>query len=212
MADVAPGRQGGGVEQLFAAQGPWLIYLLVGLLTFGESAAFLGLLLPGEIALVAAAALAPARQLSWLVLFVLAVTGACLGGLVGYEVSRRHGERLVRWAPIARKIGPEIEAWASRMEGRGALGLVIVSRFNQVTRAIVPALAGITSMARGRFAAANLVGAVAWAGAFTAIGYSAAEWWKRTSGPLHLVTGLLVVVGAAGWSLLARRRRAHMRS
>lgn len=45
------------MEAFIASLDPWLIYLVVAVLTFGESAAFLSLVFPGEVALVAAAAL-----------------------------------------------------------------------------------------------------------------------------------------------------------
>jgi hypothetical protein len=73
-------RQGRGMDTFLAALDPWLIYLVVGALTFGESAAFLGLLLPGEIALVGAAAVAMAVGVNPVTLAVVAAGCSALGG------------------------------------------------------------------------------------------------------------------------------------
>jgi membrane protein DedA with SNARE-associated domain len=92
------------------------------------------------------------------------------------------------------------------LAGAEAGPLVAVARFNQITRAVVPALAGMAGMGRLRFAVANGVGALIWAALFTAIGYYFAEWWRSTSGLVHLVMAIVVFASIAGW-LLARWRR-----
>lgn len=92
------------------------------------------------------------------------------------------------------------------LAGPEAGALVAVARFNQITRAVVPALAGMAEMGRVRFAIANGIGALTWAALFTAVGYYAAEWWRSTSGLVHVVMAVVVAL-AAGWWLLARWRR-----
>lgn len=84
--------------------------------------------------------------------------------------------------------------------------LVAVARFNQITRAVVPALAGMAGMGSLRFAVANGLGAIAWAALFTAIGYYAAEWWHSTSGIVHIIMAGVVAIGL-GWWVVARWRR-----
>jgi membrane protein DedA with SNARE-associated domain len=92
------------------------------------------------------------------------------------------------------------------LAGPEAGALVAVARFNQLTRAVVPALAGMAEMGRVRFAIANGIGALVWAGVFTAIGHYAAEWWRSTSGLVHILMAVVVATGV-GTLLLARWRR-----
>ncbi|MEX2081903.1 MAG: DedA family protein, partial [Dehalococcoidia bacterium] len=185
---------------------PWLIYVVVGALTFGESAAFLSLVMPGEIALVAAAAVGVPAGVNPLLLVAVASFGALVGGIFGYAVGRRYGARLMAWEPISRKLGTRMTELTPLLAGPEAGALVAVARFNQLTRAVVPALAGMAEMGRVRFAVANGIGALVWAGVFTAIGHYAAEWWRSTSGLVHILMAVVVATGV-GTLLLARWRR-----
>lgn len=197
------------VENFLASLDPWSIYLVVGLLTLGESAAFLSLVFPGEVALVAAAAMGVSAGLDPVLLGGVAALGALVGGGLGYAIGRRYGPRLIDWAPIDRRLGHRMEQLRPLLAGHEAGALVAVSRFNQITRAVVPALAGMAEMGRVRFAVANGIGAVIWAAAFTAIGFYAAEWWRSTSGVVHLLVVLVAVAGLTSWLFLRRRRRAQ---
>ena len=189
----------GNVEAFLSSLEPWLIYATVALLTFGESAAFLSLVFPGEVGLVAAAALGTSVGVEPLVLAGVATVGALLGGLLGYAMGRRYGPRLIAWDPIERRLGDRMRELGPMLAGSDAGALVGVARFNQVTRAVVPALAGMAEMSRVRFAVANGIGALIWAAGFTAIGHYAAEFWHSTSGWVHVVGGAVIVLAAGLW-------------
>lgn len=193
------------MEDIIASLDPHLIYVFLAVLTFGESAAFLSLVFPGEVALVAAAALAVSTGVDPVVLAGVATSGALAGGFFGYAVGRRYGPRIVAWQPIERRMGRRINELRPLVDGQEAAALVAVARFNQITRAVVPVLAGMAGMGRVRFGIANGVGALIWAGAFTAVGFYAAEWWQSTSGFVHLVAAVAVAI-AVGWWLLTRWR------
>lgn len=196
-----------GVQEFFSSLDPWLIYLIVGLLTLGESAAFLSLVFPGEVALIAAAALGVAAGIDPIALAGVATVGAVVGGMFGYAIGRRYGSRLVAWEPISRRLGDRMTDLRPLLSGQEAGALVAVARFNQITRAVVPALAGMAEMARVRFAVANGLGALVWASVFTAIGYYAAEWWHNTSGVVHVAMALALIGGLVSWLVYRRRHR-----
>jgi membrane-associated protein len=194
------------MDGFLASLDPWLIYLVVAGLTFGESAAFLGLIFPGEVALVGAAAVAATVGIDPITLAIVASLAAGAGGLAGYEIGRRYGARLVEWPPVARRVGHHVTRVAHRLGGTGAVALVVAGRFNQATRAAVPALAGMAPMRWPRFALANLVGAVLWSTVFTSIGFFAAEWWRASSGPVHWVFAGALVLAISGWLVIGRHR------
>lgn len=196
----------GAMEEFLASLDPLVVYAIVALLTFGESAAFLSLLLPGEVALVTAAALGATSGVDPVLLAGIATAGALTGGLFGYAIGGRYGTKLVGWGPIQRRIGDRMDTLHPMVSGPEAGVLVAVARFNQITRALVPALAGMASMGRVRFAVANGVGAVLWSTLFTGLGYYAGEWWQATSGLVHVAMVVVVVFGV-GWWLVAKRGR-----
>jgi membrane protein DedA with SNARE-associated domain len=141
-----------------------------------------------------------------LILAGVATLGAFTGGLFGYAIGRRYGQRLVAWEPIDRRFGDRMAQLGPMLVEPESGALVAVARFNQITRAVVPALAGMVEMGKVRFAVANGVGALIWAALFTAVGYYAAEWWRSTSGWVHLVMAMVVAIAGLWW-LLARRRK-----
>lgn len=194
------------MEEFLASLDPWMVYLLVGALAFGESAAFLGLVLPGEVALVGAAALGVSVGLDPVPLGLVAAVSASLGGIAGYAIGKRYGVRLLSWQPLARRICAPMARLSHSLSKPSAAILVALGRFNQVTRAAVPALAGMVPMNRVRFAVANTVGAVLWAAAFTSIGYLAAEWWRRSSGDIHLIAAICVAGAVVTWLIIKRLR------
>jgi membrane protein DedA with SNARE-associated domain len=193
------------MEAFLGSLDPWVVYLVVGVLAFGESAAFLGLVLPGEVALVGAAAIASAVGVDPLVLVAVAAASGATGGFVGYELGRRYGRRLAAWKPIATRLGGHMTRLAEKIGfARSSFSLVVLGRFNQVTRAAVPALAGMAPMPRRRFFPANLIGAVLWSSAFTTIGFLAAEWWRDSSDSFQVVLAAAIAAVVGGWMALSR--------
>ena len=141
--------------------------------------------------------------------------GVVGAGWMGHVHARAFGRLVQHWPdlPLRPRVVAVADAVRERMaELRPMLAsseagpLVAVARFNQITRALVPALAGMAGMGRLRFAVANGVGALIWAALFTAIGYYFAEWWRSTSGLVHLIMALVVFASIGGW-LLSRWRR-----
>ncbi len=66
-----------------SAMPAWVVYVVVAALAFGESAAFVGLVLPGETALLLGGVLAVIGRVSLPVMVVLAVVAAIAGDSVG---------------------------------------------------------------------------------------------------------------------------------
>jgi len=69
--------------------GGTVAYVVIALLAFGEAAAFVGLVLPGEIALVLGGVLASQGRASLPLMLVVAAAAAIAGDSAGYEMGRR---------------------------------------------------------------------------------------------------------------------------
>ncbi|WP_380168996.1 bifunctional DedA family/phosphatase PAP2 family protein [Jannaschia sp. R86511] len=201
----------GIIDTILNLPGP-LVYVVAGLLVFFESAAFLGLVLPGETALLLAGVIASRGNVDVVMVGVIGVVAAIAGDSVGYEVGRRLGPG-ARQSRLGRLIGTA--RW-QRAEGfvtdRGGMA-VLLGRWVGVLRALVPAVAGMTGMPYRRFLLWNALGGAVWAVVIVTLGYLAGNQFPRVLALLGRASGaalLLVVLLVAG-ALLTRWVIRHPR-
>ena len=200
----------GIINTLLSLSG-WAVYAVVGGLAFGEAAAFVGLFLPGETALLLGGVLAAAGRVSLPVLIAVAVVAAVAGDSVGYEIGR-HGGPPLRRGRLGRLVGEvrwtRAEAYVLRRGGPA----VFLGRWVGLLRALVPSLAGMTRMPYRRFLMWNAAGGVAWASTVVLAGYGAGAAWRTATGYFGRASTILIAVAvlvlAARWLLRRRRRGA----
>ncbi|GAB3964407.1 DedA family protein [Plantactinospora veratri] len=200
-----------GVIDTLTALSGWAALLVVGGLAFGESAAFVGLFLPGETALLLGGALAATGRVSLPAMVVVSTVGAIAGDSVGYEIGRWTGPPLKR-SRAGRWVGEERWGRAERFVARHGPLAVLLGRWVGVLRTLVPALAGMNRMPYRRFLLFNALGGAAWATTVVMVGYLAGASWRRIENHLgEAGAGLaaLVVLCLAAWWLFRRRRRAR---
>ncbi|MEV4624834.1 DedA family protein [Micromonospora sp. NPDC049523] len=190
----------------------WPLLVLVGLLAFGECAAFIGLILPGETALLIGGALAATGRTNIAALVIVAAVCAVVGDSVGYEIGRRTGMPLRR-SRLGRWVGEERWQRAETFIQRHGPAAVMLGRWIGVLRALVPALAGMTRMPYRRFLAYNVVGGVTWATTVVLVGYVLGASWKRAQGYLGAasigIAAVVVLAVLVRWFVVRRRRRHH---
>lgn len=186
----------------------WIAYGLVAALVFGETAIFLGFVLPGETAVVLGGVLASRGQISLELLMVIVVAAAITGPLVGYEIGRRAGDRIFA-SRILRRIPGGAERTRKTLRERGA-SAVLIGRFVAVVRALMPAAAGAAPIRYRRFLAYNMLGGVAWGVGYCLLGYLAGDAYKaieeRVGVGLAIAVAVIVVAAVVFWAV--RRHRA----
>lgn len=186
----------GVVEQLLGLASPWA-YLIIGLLAAAESAAFVGLVIPGETAMLLGGVLVSGghAELGWML--ATGMVGAVAGDSIGYEFGHRFADPL-RSSRLGARVGPErwrrAEDYLSARGGRA----VFLGRWVGVLRALVPFVAGASRMPYRVFLPYNLAGGVLWAATFVLAGYLAGHSYKRVeqiAGRASLVlAGLLTII------------------
>lgn len=198
------------VDALLHSIPPLTVYLVVGVVVGIES---LGIPLPGEIVLVAAALLSSRHELAVnpLGVGVAGVVGAAVGDSIGYAVGRRFGLPLFDWLGrrFPRHFGPGHVGLAERIFIRWGSYAVFFGRFIALLRILAGPLAGALKMPYRRFLVANVAGAVCWAGGTTALIYYAgiaAERWLERFSWIALVVAVLAGTAAA---ILLRKRTAQ---
>lgn len=185
-------------------------YAMVVALVFAEG---VGLPLPGETALLTAAAFAAQHhRLSIVGVVIAAIVGAAGGGLGGYWIGRtgglalleRHGRYIgVTKARIAR---------ARKVFTEHGPKAVFAARFIAILRMFAGLLAGVTRMRFWLFFLWNALGAIAWSLLFGTLGYlfgNNLPWLEKQIGRTSLLLlGAAVVVAIFFWHRHRRRATA----
>src|SRR2546429_427925 len=151
----------GTVSGLVASYGYVVLFFLVGL----ES---LGLPLPGETALVTAAAFAALGHLSIYGVVATAVAAAVIGDNGGYWIGRTGGIALVRRYGRFLHLNEAHLERARHFFARHGPPTVFIGRFVALLRTWTAVLAGAAPMPYGRFLLFNPLRAVWWGTAFCA--------------------------------------------
>jgi membrane-associated protein len=187
----------------------WVAYLVIAALVFGETAVFVGFVLPGEIATILGGVLASRGHVSLPVLILVVVIAAVAGPFVGYEIGRRMGDRLFAARGLA-KVRGGVERTRAVLGKRGGAA-VFLGRFIAVARAIMPAAGGAAGVRLSTFAVYNVLGGLLWGIGYCLLGYLAGSAYAvveaRVGAGLAIAIGAVVVVAVAVWAI--RRHRAQ---
>ena len=191
------------------AVGGWL-YVIAGGLAFAEAAIMVGVVLPGETALLVAGFAARQGVVSLVPMIIVAIVAAIAGDSVGYEVGRLVGPRLQR-SRLGRLVGEHRWTATENFLHRHGGKAVLLGRGTALLRALVPGMAGMARMPYLRtFLPWNAVGGILWGGGCVLLGYVFALSLQTVSeyltwGPAVLI--LLIVVVLVVREVRKRRRR-----
>ncbi len=195
------------LNELHRLPGIW-VYGLVMLLVFGETALFVGFVLPGETSVIVAGVIASQGNINIGALCVLVVVAAILGDSVGFFLGHHYGERLLELKLLQRH-RDELDGAMAGMQRRGPL-YVFFGRFAAFLRAVMPGLAGISNMHYRRFFVANALGGMVWGVAYSLFGYYGGSQLPRIekySSWVSIGIVALIVLTIVGFDLLRRGRR-----
>ena len=173
-------------------------YLLLFVGATLESAAMLGVLVPGEALVLAAGFFAAQGAFDLDALIIVVAAGAMLGDSLGYELGRRWGRDVLvrhgqRFGITAQRLN-RVEGFFARHGGSS----VFLGRFVGFARALVPFLAGSSRMPYRRFVGYNAAGAVLWSVAVVLLGYFVGASWQSVEawiGRISAVLAGLIVLG-----------------
>jgi membrane protein DedA with SNARE-associated domain len=153
---------------------------IVFVLAFGESLAFISLLLPAWAALVLIGGLIGPGGLNFWHIFIAGSIGAALGDWLSYWIGLKLGPPVAHIWPLSRH--PDLMPKGERFVKDWGVLAIFIGRFFGPLRASVPLVAGIFVMPFWRFQVANFASAFLWAGVLIAFGGSVTkliEWiWR----------------------------------
>jgi undecaprenyl-diphosphatase len=201
------------LTDLGRALGSWT-YLLVGALCFLESGAGIGLLVPGETAIIVGGVVAGQGEINIVLLIAIAWATAVAGDLTSFWIGRRLGRQfLVKHGPRFKIDEPKIEQVEAFYDKHGGKA-VFLGRFVGLVRAVSPFVAGSSGMPLRRFLPYDVLAAGIMVSAFSLLGYLFWHSLDRVlkiarQGTLALgtvITVVVVVVVAVRWLRVERNR------
>jgi membrane protein DedA with SNARE-associated domain len=194
----------GDAPQLLHSYGYWAVAGVVGL----ES---IGLPLPGEATLIAAAVLAGTRHDLDIGLVIAAATvGAIIGDNIGFWIGRGFGYRLLlRFGRYLRLTERRIKLGQYLFQRYGG-AVVCLGRFVAVLRALAAFLAGVNRMEWRRFLFFNALGAVLWAGIYGTGAYYLGREMSRLAKPVGIVLIVLALAVIVAWLIFLRSHEAEL--
>ncbi len=188
------------------AVGSWL-YLLAGGLAFAEAALLVGMVVPGETALLVAGVFCNPKfgDLKLEIMIPLAVLCAIAGDSVGYEFGRKFGPPLRRsrlgfW--VGERRWALVDGFVHRHGGKA----VLLGRLTAVLRALMPSVAGMSGMRYRTFLVWNAAGGVIWAPGCVLLGYAFASALNVVGEALTWAPLAVLAVVVAVAVVLHRRR------
>lgn len=151
--------------------GPPIVFILA----FGESFAFLSLLLPATVVLLGVGALAGAADLRFWPLWWAAAVGAAGGDWASFWLGLRYKEAIASCWPLSRH--PALLPRGRRLFEQWGWAAVFAGRFFGPLRCVMPLVAGLCRMPFLPFQIANVTSAMAWATLVLSPGQIAVGWF-----------------------------------
>ena len=191
--------------------GAWT-YVLVAARAFLETGAFVGLIAPGETAVVLGGVVAAQGDADLAVMLALAWPAAALGDLASFALGRRLGRRFL----LAR--GPRLGLTATRVARvedfftRHGAKAILIGRFIGIVRAVAPFLAGASGLRLRAFLPWSAIGTGAWVTTFTLIGFVFHSSFGAAADALTHGALAAAVLAAAAFAWREHRRSHGRRS
>jgi membrane-associated protein len=184
---------------------PWVLLLVVFTFPALEASTLLGVVVPGEIAVLLGGVFAHEGRVPLSLVMAAAALGAVVGDSVGYLVGSRLGPALLARASetTQRRLG-RAQAFVERYGGPA----VLLGRWVAMLRALLPSVAGAGGMPYRRFVAYNVVGGTLWAVTVAGVGFLAGAAYARAERYLGW-SGLLIAMILVIVALIIRRRTSR---
>src|SRR6185369_9385104 len=198
----------GTLGHLLTTYGYLFLFLIIGIESFGVP-------LPGETALVTAAAYAASGRLHIIGVIAAAAAGAIVGDNAGYWLGREGGVALIH--RFGKRVGLD-DAKLARAHAffeRYGARTVFIGRFVALLRSWAAVLAGVACMPYRTFTLYNALGGIAWATLFGTLGFVFGRNLPRLEryiGQASIALVVLALAGAVGllaWRWYRDNRRAR---
>jgi membrane-associated protein len=194
------------VRPLFASAG----YVIVAVATFLETAAFISVIVPGDVVIALGGVYAGRGDLELPLVIVVAVVFGNLGQTAGYLLGRRYGEGVLHRLPLFRRFKDRIDE--ARESIRINAGKTIaIGRFVTGAAGFIPFLAGASGVQPRKFFSYAIPTVTVWATAITLVGFAVGNNVGTIDKILRRIglVGLAILVIVVGLWIWRHRRRSE---
>jgi len=168
----------------------------------------LGVPLPGEIALVTAAAYASSGNISITIVIALAALGASVGGVLGYWIGFKGG------LPLVTRYGGYIGVKKSHVDRahaffeRNGSKTILFGRFVAILRTWAAIVAGAAAMSFTKFVTYNTIGSIVWAIVFGWLGFYFGRDLPLLEKYISRVSFGVLIIAVVGIAIFFLRKRS----
>lgn len=182
-------------------------YAIVSAAMFFESAAFTGLLVPGDVILAVGGVYAAQGELALTGVIASGALFGLLGETTGYLLGRRYGDSLLRKAPILGRFQKRIDQAENSIE-TNAGKTIVVGRFVTGAAGLIPFIAGASRVPPRTFYLYTIPTIAIWSTAVTLLGYFVGNHVETIDRILSSIgwVGLALVVLLVGFWVWRQRR------
>jgi undecaprenyl-diphosphatase len=201
------------IEDIASGLGKWT-YVLVAVMSFLETGAFVGLVAPGETTVIVGGVIAGQGEISLIPLIGLVWLSCVLGDTTSFFIGRHLGrDFLIRHGPKIKVDEQRLEQVESYFDRHGGK-TILIGRFIGLVRAISPFVAGSSGLSYRRFIPFSIIGCGLWGTTFCVLGYLFWRSFDRVTaiaGKATLAFGITVALIAGGVFAWRRLRSAEDR-
>lgn len=146
-------------------------YLFILLSAILEASPLFGLLIPGQVIVMFGGLIAKLGVLDIGDVIFVSSLGAILGDLIGYSIGKNYGYEFIKEYGKFFYFKKEYYEKTKKLMNQNIGKTIILGRFNSLTRAFAPFVAGSTDVSFIEFMIYNLIGGISWGLCFSLIGY-----------------------------------------
>lgn len=150
-------------------------YLIIAILVFFESFAFIGFIIPGSIAVIVGGFLAAQGVINIEDLFIFAALGAILGDNFSFYLGKKGAISFRKGNKIFK---PEVLTKGENYFNRHGAKSIFFSRFIGWVRSIIPFVAGLFKLDKKIFLFWNILSVLLWTISHIALGYFFGKSWQ----------------------------------
>lgn len=187
----------------------WFYGILI-LAAMLEASPLFGLVVPGQLIMIIGGFLVKRGILDLGDTILFAALGAILGDLIGYGLGRKYGISFITTYGKYFFFRKEHFEKTKKVMEQHAGKTLILGRFNSLTRAFAPFVAGSTKIPLGKFLIYNVLGGIGWAVCFVLLGFwfgKSYETVSRYIGPAIILATVVSILFVYAYRFINSKKK-----